>query len=109
MPRLPSIADCLAAAPSIDALAAMRDRLAEMARSGDLELDARTRRRWNGTLWVRVLELIQAPDAPDCPSYVHNVTLRWPKPDGLGEAIVAAVRAKAATMPVPAAAWGIPQ
>jgi hypothetical protein len=75
-----SIAELLASAPSIEALAALRRGIAEMEACGALAPTRRTRLVWIERMWVRVIELMR--ENPRSAPYIYSVTLRWPKPDG---------------------------
>jgi hypothetical protein len=93
----PSVEALLATTGTIESLDAMRRAIAEGLASGEIDPAPKTLERWTTALFTRVLELmaLQPRQAP----YIYNVTLGWPKPAGLQEALAEQVRLVTAPLP----------
>ncbi len=86
----PPILAMLETTGTIESLAEMRSAIEDGVRSGEIGAAEKTVLAWRDAIWVRVLELmaLQPGNAP----YIYNVTLCWPKPPGLQEALWAQVQ-----------------
>lgn len=93
----PSVWLLLSTTGTIESLAAMRAEIVAGVASGEITPDAKTLLRWNEALWTRVLELmaLQPRNAP----FIVNLTLPWPKPPGLQEALEAQMKLVTASLP----------
>jgi hypothetical protein len=98
--RMPSVAQLLATTGTIESLAAMREHMLEGVASGSMKPSAKTFVDWEAAIWVRVFQLMAL--RPRRAPYIYNVTLLWPKPPGLQEALWAQM--EIVTRPLPSEA-----
>lgn len=103
--RRPSILELIETTGSIESLAEMRATIEEAVRVGEIRPSEKVLLSWRDAIWVCVFELMAL--RPDLAPYIFNVVLRWPKPDGLTEALRVQVELVTASVSSPAKRAGV--
>lgn len=83
----PSLADTIAAAPTIEELGRLLLLLEYGVRSGRLDPDPKTVDRWRENLWRRIGELVAAAESAGAACYVVNYTRGWRLPASVRAAL----------------------
>ena len=102
--KRPSLADMLAAAPTIQHLAAYRAEMGQLHQAGKLAPAEKTRARWIDALWLRVAELMAVAPTIEEVEAINTTALPWPKPFGVGDVIAAIYTRRVAALSATAAA-----
>jgi hypothetical protein len=95
----PSIAERIATAPNVQALAFMRGLIAMGLQSRVITAEDKTVERWGEALWSRVIQLMGAAQAPGDLCFIRNVTLTWDRSPRVEALLEAAFQLRARQLP----------
>lgn len=97
--RRPSISDLIRTAPSVEALAQLRDSLGDAFARGQVAAQERTIRDWREAIYMRLTELMMAATTAEDLSYIFNASFKWYNDDQIRAALEAFVQHRAAALP----------